>query len=143
MQIKKSRNKPLRRKGKNALPRVAVVDSLAAARAALAAAMADGAGPVVLVSPPDAAAYMGVGFFAALVDAARAEFPAIAIEAAMDCGGDPGFALSALRMGFNAVVLRGHPGARARVAAIARATGARVLRDPPRSRTGRRGGGEK
>ena len=142
MQIKKSPNKPLRRKSKNAPRRVFVVHSLAAARAVLAAAKADGAGRVVLVSPPDAAAYLGVGYFAALVEAARAEFPAIAIEAVMDCGGDPGYALSALRMGFTSVVLRGHPGAHARVAAIARAMGARVLRDPPGRGTGRRGGGK-
>jgi fructose/tagatose bisphosphate aldolase len=145
MQIKKSRNKPVRRKGKGRAQatRAVVVHSLAAARAALAAAKAEGARAVMLVSPRDAAAYMGVGFFAALADAARAEFPEIAIEAAMDCGDDPGWALSALRMGFNAVVLRGNPRARTRVAAIARMVGARVLRGPPGRGTGRRGGGEK
>ena len=142
MQIKKSRNQPLRRKGKSLPRRIAVVPSLAAARAALAAARADAARAVSLVSPPGAAAYLGVGYFAALAEAARDEFPEIAIEAVMDCGDDPGWALSALRMGFSAVVLRGNAGARARVAAIARATGARVLRQAPRSGAGRRGGGE-
>jgi hypothetical protein len=143
MQITKSRNQQLRRKGRRAPRRVVVVPSLAAAREALAAARADGARAVALVSPPGAAAYLGVGFFWALAETARAEFPEIAIGAVMDCGDDPGWALSALRMGFGAVVLRGNAGARARVAAIARATGARVLRDPPRQGTGRRGGGEK
>jgi hypothetical protein len=143
MQIKKSRKKPLRRKAAKPPRRVAVVQSLAEVRKALSAAKADGVREAVLVSPPGAAAYMGVGYFAALADAARAEFPEIAVEAVMDCGRDPGWALSALRTGFTAVVLRGHPGARARVAAIARVMGARVLRDPPARGTGRRGGGEK
>jgi hypothetical protein len=144
MQIKKTRRKPVRSARALSKPaaakQVAVVRSLAEARAVLAAASV---AKVVLVSPPGAAAYLGVGFFAALVDAARAEFPGIAIEAVMDCGEDPGWALSALRMGFKAIALRGDPRARARVAAIARAMGARVLVGPPRSGAGRRGGGEK
>lgn len=121
MQVKGSQRKPARR--------VAVVRSLVEARAVLGAA--SGA-PAVLVSPPDAAANLGVGFFWALVEAARAEFPGRDIEAAMDCGGAPGYALAALRMGFKTVVLRGDPRARARVAAIARASGARLLARPPR-----------
>jgi hypothetical protein len=109
---------------------VSIVGSLAEARAVLAEAAGR---PVVLVSPPNAAAYLGVGFFWALVEAARAEFPGVAIESVMDCGDASGFALSALRTGFKAVVLRGDPRARARVAAIARTTGARLLARPPRS----------
>ena len=109
--------------------RVAIVGSLAEARAVLSGAAGR---PVVLVSPPGAAAYLGVGFFRALVDEARAEFPGAEIEAVMDCGDAPGFALSALRMGFAAIVLRGEPRARARVAAIARASGARLLKRAPR-----------
>jgi hypothetical protein len=128
MQIKKTR----RRAGKAGRrpPHVAVVSSLGEARAALTVARAGGIA-AVLVSPPGAAAYLGVGFFAALIEAARAEFPDVAIEAAMDCGADPGHALAALRLGFKTVVLRGHPRARARVTAIAREMGARVLRIPP------------
>lgn len=109
--------------------RVAIVGSLAEARAVLSGA-ADR--PVVLVSPPGAASYLGVGFFRALVDEARAEFPGAEIEAVMDCGDAPGFALSALRMGFAAIVLRGEARARARVGAIARAAGARLLKRAPR-----------
>lgn len=109
--------------------RVAVVGSLAEARAVLVEA---GRRPVLLVSPPNAAAYLGVAYFQALVEAARGEFPGTAIEAVMDCGDKPGFALSALRAGFATVVLRGEPRARARVAAIARAMGARLLARPPR-----------
>ncbi len=121
MQVKRLQRKPDRC--------VAVVASLAEARAVLAEAAGR---PVVLVSPPNAAAYLGVGFIWALVEVARAEFPGAAIESVMDCGDAPGFALSALRTGFKAVVLRGEPRARARVAAIARAMGARLLSRPPR-----------
>jgi len=117
-----------------------VVSSLEEARAALAEARGR---PVTLVSPPDAAAYLGVGFFWALAEAARSEFPRITIEAVMDCGADPGFALSALRTGFDGIVLRGNPRARARVAAIARSIGAHLLVRSPRKGTGRRGAGEK
>lgn len=120
MQVKRLQRKPARR--------IAVVRSLAEARAVLAEAPR---GPIVLVSPPDAAASLGVGFCRALVEVARAEFPAIDIEAVMDCGDAPGHALAALRMGFKEVVLRGDPRARARVAAIARGMGARLLARPP------------
>ena len=111
---------------------VAVVHALAEARAALAAGRAARV-PVVLVSPPGAAAYLGVGYFWALAEAARAEYPDVAFEAVMDCGAAPGYALSALRTGFKAVVLRGDVRARARVAAIARALGAQLLARPPRA----------
>ena len=121
MQVKRLQRKPARH--------VAVVGSLPEARAALAEAAGRA---VVLVSPPNAAAYLGVGYFRALVEAARAEFPELSVEGVMDCGAAPGFALSALRTGFRTIVLRGDPRARARVAAIARAGGATLLTRPPR-----------
>ena len=107
----------------------AVVGSLEEARAALAGARA----PVLFVSPPGSAASLGLGYFSALVEAMRAEFPQIAIDAVIDCGDEPGRALAALRMGFKIVALRSHPRARAAVAAIARALGARLLRHAPRA----------
>ena len=142
MQIKKTQRKPARgatsagaRPRRGAAKRVAVVRSLAEARAVLGASAG---AEFVLVSPPGAAGYLGVGYFAALVDAARAEFPGSAIEAVMDCGDDPGWALSALRMGFKTIVLRGDRRARARVAAIARAMGAHVVTRPPGSGSGKK-----
>jgi len=111
-------------------PLRAVVHSLAEARAACGAARGQERG-VVLASPPGAAAYLGVAYFWALTEAVRAEFPGLAIEAVMDCGDDPGHALAALRTGFTSVALGGHRGARARVAAIARAMGARVVARRP------------
>ncbi len=118
---KRLRRKPVRR--------VAVVGSLAEARAIVAEASDR---PVLLVSPPNAAAYLGVGYFQALVEAVRGEFPGAAIEAVLDCGDKPGFALSALRAGFATIVLRGDPRARVRIAAIARKMGARLLTRIPR-----------
>jgi hypothetical protein len=136
MQIKQRRRKPIPKKPSGrAGPRrahlrcVAVVGSLEEARAALAGARA----PVLFVSPPGSAASLGLGYFSALVEAMRAEFPQIAIDAVIDCGDEPGRALAALRMGFKIVALRGHPRARAAVAAIARALGARLLRHAPRA----------
>ena len=117
---------------RNARRLVAAVHSLAEARAALRQGSDEGR-PVTLVSPPDAAAYLGAGFFWALVEAARAEEPRVAVEAVMDCGDDPGWALAALRTGFKTVVLGGNVRARARVAAIARQLGARVLTERPRT----------
>src|SRR5262249_19923558 len=107
-----------------------VVHALADARAALAAGRAARV-PVLLVSPPGAAAYIGVGYFWAVAEAARAEFPDVACAAVMDCGDAPGSGLSALGRGFKAVVLRGNARARARVAAIARELGAQLLARPP------------
>jgi len=120
-----------RRRAARATRLIVAVASLAEARAALEQGRAAGVG-VTLFSPPGAAAYLGVGFFWALVEAARADVPGVEVEAVMDCGDDPGWALAALRTGFKAVVLGGHPGARRRVAAIAKALGARVLLQRPR-----------
>jgi hypothetical protein len=120
---------------------VAIVHSLDEARAMLAAAREHGLA-ARLVSPPGAAAYLGVAYFWALVEAARAEFPDVAVDAVMDCGDDPGWALSALRTGFKRVVLGSNRRARARVAAIARALGARLVARAPRATRGgpKRGG---
>jgi hypothetical protein len=113
----------------------AVAHSLAEARAAADEARRRGR-DLVLLSPPGAAAYLGAAYFWALAETVRAESGALAVEAVMDCGDDPGWALAALRTGFKRVVLGGDRRARARVAAIARRLGARVLERRPRT-TGR------
>jgi len=125
-----SRRPPPRRTGKGFGRTCAVVGTLDEARAALRAAAARGVA-ATLVNPPGAAAYLGAGFLWAVVEAARAEVPGVAVEAVMDCGDDPGWALAALRTGFKSIVLGGNRRARARVAAIARAMGARLLARPP------------
>jgi len=108
----------------------AIVASLEAARAALGAART-AQSAITLVSPPGSAANLGIGYFWALIEAATAEFPDVAIAAVMDCGDEPGWALAALRTGFKSVALGGDRRARDRVAAIARKLGARVLARPP------------
>jgi hypothetical protein len=107
------------------------VNSLGEARAAAKAAASRGVA-LTLVSPPGAAAYLGIGFFWALVEEVRAEFPAVRVDAVMDCGDDPGWALAALRVGFRSIILGGNRRAHARVALIARAMGARLLARPRR-----------
>lgn len=108
--------------------RTCAVGSLDAARAAVR----DAAGArVILINPPGAVAYLGVGYFRALLDAVRREFPACDIAAILDCGSDAGWALAALRMGFEAVVLDGDPATRARVAAAARGIGSKLLARRP------------
>ncbi len=95
-----------------------IVHHLEHARAALAAA-AETDVPIVLRSAPGAAATVGAGFFAALVEAARAEFPDVPVKAVLDCGGDVGLALGALRVGIQAIRVETSGETRTRLADIA------------------------
>ena len=105
--------------------RAIIVHDLAHALAALSAAAELGV-PVTLASAPGAAAYLGVGYFEAMVEAAREEVPDAAFDAMLDCGDAPGLALAALRQGIGAVRLRGPRKTLAKVAEIAAAHGARL-----------------
>jgi hypothetical protein len=109
-----------------ARPRRIVAYDLAAAVAALDAARGEGARHVELASPPGAAAWMGVGYFRALVEQAAAAVPAVRVVGVMDCGRDPGYALEALRVGFAVVELEAPAPVFRRVADIARQRGARL-----------------
>ena len=100
-----------------------VVHSLDHARAAVAAAAALGTG-VTLVSAPGAGAYVGPGWFRAMVDEAAAGFPGTPVTAVIDCGDEPGTALAALRAGFRRVIVTTRADARARLDDIAAAMGA-------------------
>ena len=93
----------------------------AQAQAALALAGPHG---VRLLSPPGAAAWAGIGWFLALVAQARAAHPGVPCDAALDCGGEAGLALAALRAGAAIVILQGACPAFAAVAAAAAAAGA-------------------
>lgn len=117
-------------------PSRAVVRDLAEAVAALRAAAARGARRVELESPPGAAAWMGAGYFRALVAAAAEAVPGIAAVSVLDCGRDAGYALEALRAGVPVVVVAAPAPVFRRLADIARQRGA-TLRPPPRSRTRR------
>src|SRR5260370_33763793 len=66
--------------------------------------------PVTLLSAPAAASFAGCGWGRALVDAARAEFAGAGAAAwadILDCGGAPGYAMSAPRLGQRSIIL--HP----------------------------------
>lgn len=73
-------------------------------RAALTAAEGR---PVVLISPPGAAGYQGIGWWLALVRILRAEFPQANFTPVLDCADGPGWAMAALRMGVEKILLWG------------------------------------
>lgn len=105
---------------------VIVIHDLEHARAALAAAAAVDR-PVTLVSAPGAAGYAGAAWFLTVVERAAAEHPTAAWEAVLDCADRPGHVLSALRQGAAAVRFTGAKATAAKLAAIAKRSGARVL----------------
>ena len=104
-------------------PRTVVIHSLAHARAAAAAAAGLGV-PVRLRSATAAAAYAGAGWFHEVVELARGEFPTAEIEASLDCGDAPGYALAALRQGLRLIRLRGPRRTVGKIEAIAAQYGA-------------------
>lgn len=108
-------------------PRRIVVHGLAHALAAAEAAASLGV-PVTIVSAPGAAGYAGPLWFAAVIAAARSRFPAAEIGAVLDCGADAGRALAALRAGATRIGLRAPPRVAAKIASIARASGAKIER---------------
>ncbi len=110
--------------------RAVVVHTLAHARAALAAA-AELRVPVLLLSPPGAASYMGAGYFQAMIAEARDAFPAVEAGAVLDCADMAGLALAALRQGIGAVRLGGRDDVVGRVADIARQLGAELWAGSP------------
>jgi hypothetical protein len=105
---------------------VIVVHSLAHAVAALRAAALAGQ-KVTLLSPAGAGIYMGAGWFAALVAAARATVPEASTSAVLDCADDPAAALVAIRQRTDAVVFTGRADVAARLADIARQYGVALL----------------
>jgi hypothetical protein len=63
--------------------------------------------PVLLLSAPNAAAFMGCLWWRALVLAARRACPATEAADALDCGDAPGYAMAALREGQRLLILNG------------------------------------
>ena len=95
-------------------------------RAALKAGMESGR-PVVALSAEAASAYAGAGWFAAMIQAGRDEFPDVPLTAILDCGDRAGDVLVALQAGIACVIFTGHPEAAQRLSAIAAETGATIL----------------
>ncbi len=100
-----------------------IVHDLKHARAALAAAEELGVG-LTLVSAPGAAAYLGAAVFRHMIAEAGSEHPEVPLRAVLDCGGDPGLVLNALRQGIEAVRVQAPPKVCKRLADIARRWGA-------------------
>ncbi|MFI5024871.1 MAG: hypothetical protein ACHQRJ_24885 [Alphaproteobacteria bacterium] len=113
------------------LPRAVVIHSLAHAKAALAAASAEGVA-VELWSAEGAAANAGAGWFKAVLEAARREVPGARSTAVLDCADLPGYALGAFRIGVEAVCFSGAAKIAAKLADIAAQEGRRCLRRRPR-----------
>jgi len=111
-------------------PAAFVVHSLAHLRAALAAGAASGR-PVVALSAPGASAFAGPAWFAAMVKAARDEFPEASFTPVIDCGDRAGDVLNALDLGLRHVIFTGSSEAAARLEAIAAGIGATVTNRRP------------
>ena len=109
--------------------RAIIIRYLDQAKAALAAADSLGV-PVTLRSVTGAAATLGAMVFVRIVAEARAAFPAVRVHAVLDCDGDPGLALNALRHGVDGVRCTVADDVRRRLADIAAQYGA-VLDDDP------------
>lgn len=103
-----------------------VVYALADARAALAAAAELNVG-LSLVSPPGAAAYGGPAWFRELVTQARDAVPGAAFDSVLDCAGEAGHALAAIREGVEAIAFDGPDEARAKIEDMAAQAGCAVV----------------
>lgn len=109
-------------------PRVIIIHSLDHARSAVTAAMQCGV-PVTIASAPFAAAYAGALWFRKVVEKAVAEqdgLPPGHITTVLDCGDEPGLALSALRQGMKVICYNGTAASRGKITAIAAELGAEL-----------------
>ncbi len=86
--------------------------------------------PVCLLSAPAAAAYLGSGYFHALIETVAVEYPAAQVTGILDCGDAAGHVMAALREGVDAVVFTGPEAVRRKLAAIA-GDNAAVFKEPP------------
>ena len=107
-----------------------IVHGRADAVAALAKAAAEGT-PLTLLSAPGAALYAGCGWWRALIESARTEFPNVPCVDVLDCADATGHALAALRIGVARLVLWPDAPGRDAVVAIAESLGGFVLAAAP------------
>ncbi len=87
---------------------------------------------VTLLSPPDAAAYLGPGWMDAIERALEAR-TGRRLPGVLDCGRRADLALAALRQGTRAILFRGPAPVAAKLAEIAAQRGATLLRRRPRA----------
>jgi hypothetical protein len=88
---------------------------------------------VELISPPFAACHAGVGYYVALIEQLRAEFPNVDFIFTVCCGDDPAVAHDALRLGLKSIMFQGSPAMREKIEAIAQGLGAVVLTEYPQT----------
>jgi hypothetical protein len=106
-----------------------IVHDLAQARIVFAAASVARV-PIRIESAPGAAGYAGAGWWAAMIAAARHEYPEVEAVCVLDCGEEPGRALGAIREGVEAIRCRARPRARARLKQLAEAAGVLFVTSP-------------
>lgn len=111
--------------------------SLADGRAVLGAARGLGVS-VLLVSDPGAASFAGAGWWRALVEELRAEFPDVPFATLLDCGDSEGAVMGALREGVRDLTYSGPQAMLEKLHAMAGQLGGRVVR-PPDAATDLRG----
>ncbi len=97
-----------------------VVETLEEARAAVVQARRCDR-EILLVTGPGACARLGPGYLLEMMRQAGADTPCA--RALIDCGGDAGYAMLALRLGWRDIHLNGEPSIVARIADMTRACG--------------------
>jgi hypothetical protein len=107
------------------------IHSLDEARVALGVARAL-ARPVLLVSAPSAARHGGPGWWRALIEAARAEYPDVALTTLLDCDDSAGDAMACLREGVERIRFRGRADVAAKLRDMASQSGTAIEDDLPR-----------
>lgn len=108
------------------------IHGLAHLRAALAAG-AESARPIVALSAVGASGFAGAGWFQALIEQGRTEFPDVPLTAILDCADRAGDVPAALKRGITHVVFTGHPEAAVRLQDIAAQMGATLLLERPQA----------
>lgn len=93
---------------------------------------AEEAGPLWLLTPPDAAAQGGPAYYREIIKSVQAEGAGTDVEGVLDCGDDAALAHFALGLGWRHLVLRGSAAMRARIAAIAAESGAQIHARAPK-----------
>jgi hypothetical protein len=100
----------------------ALADACAALQAAAEQNMA-----ITLVSPPGAAAFAGPGWFRELMAQARDAVPGARFDSVLDCAGEAGHALAAIREGVEAICFNGPDAARRKIEDIAAQAGCALV----------------